>query len=312
MKAIVIDQYGGSEQLKERDVERPSITDDQVLVEVHATSVNPIDWKLREGYLQEMLPFEFPIILGWDVAGTITEVGKNVTEYKAGDRVFSRPATTRQGTYAEFVPVDQNLLAMMPENMSYEDGAAIPLTGLTAWQCLVDFSNIKEGDKVLIHAGAGGVGTFAIQIAKSFGAYVATTASEKNEEFLTHLGADQVIDYQKDNFETILSDYDIVLDSMGGEIQSKSYKVLKEGGKLVSIAQPPSEEEATKHGVEAGFLWLEPKGEQLEELAKLYKEGKLKPIIGEVFEFNEKAVQEAHALSESHHARGKIVITLET
>jgi NADPH:quinone reductase-like Zn-dependent oxidoreductase len=311
MKAIVIDQYGGKEELKEREVEAPTINDNQVLVEVHATSINPIDWKLRAGYLKEMLPFEFPIILGWDVAGIIVETGRNVTDFKVGDRVFSRPATTRKGTYAEFVSVDSNLLALMPEEMSFEEAASIPLAGLTAWQCLVDFGNVKNGDKVLIHAGAGGVGIFAIQIAKSLGAYVVTTASGKNVEFLKSLGADEVINYTEQEFNDILNHFDLVVDSIGGEVQSKSYQVLKEKGKLVSIVQPPSEEEAKGYNVQAGFLWLEPNGKQLQKLADLYVSGKLKPVIGETFKLSEKGLQDAHALSETHHARGKIVIKVK-
>ncbi|HSO58597.1 MAG TPA: NADP-dependent oxidoreductase [Paenisporosarcina sp.] len=311
MKAIVIDQYGEKEVLQEREIAQPIIQDDQVLLEIHATSINPIDWKLRAGYLKEMLPFEFPIILGWDAAGIIAEKGKNVSNFEVGDRVFTRPATTRQGTYAEYVAVEENLLAHMPSSMSFEDAAAIPLAGLTAWQCLVDFSGIKKDDKVLIHAGAGGVGTFAIQIAKSFGAYVATTASGENVEFLKSLGADVVINYKEEEFSEILTDFDIVLDSMGGDIQSNSYKVLKPNGKLVSIAQPPSEEEAQRHQVTAGFVWLEPKGEQLQHLADMYESGKLKVVIAESFDFNEKGLKEAHALSETHHARGKIVIQIK-
>ncbi|MCF6137487.1 NADP-dependent oxidoreductase [Pseudalkalibacillus berkeleyi] len=311
MKAIVIEQYGGKETLKEKDVETPTINEDQVLVEIHATSINPIDWKVREGYLKDMLPFEFPLILGWDAAGVIVQKGKNVTTFDVGDRVFTRPATTNQGTYAEFVPVEENLLAKMPEEMSFEEAASIPLAGLTAWQCLVDFGKIKENDKVLIHAGAGGVGNFAIQIAKSFGAHVATTASELNKEFLQSLGADEIIDYKHADFSTILHDFDIVLDSIGGEVQSKSYQVLKEDGKLVSIVQPPNEEEAKNHKVHAGFVWLEPDGEQLQKLAELYTAGQLKPIVGETFDFNEQSLQDAHALSETHHARGKIVIKIK-
>lgn len=311
MKAIVIDQYGEKDVLKEREVDQPSIQEDQVLLEVHATSINPIDWKVRAGYLTDMLPFEFPIILGWDAAGIIVEKGSNVANFEVGERVFTRPATTRQGTYAEYVPVDENLLAKMPASMSFEEAAAIPLAGLTAWQCLVDFGGVKKDDKVLIHAGAGGVGTFAIQIAKSLGAYVATTASEENEEFVKSLGADQVIHYKTEDFSQILRDYDFVLDSMGGEVQSNSYKVLKPKGKLVSIAAPPNEEEAQKYEVEAGFLWLDPKGEQLQKLADLYESGKLRPIIGETFDFNEQALQAAHELSETHHARGKIVIKVK-
>ena len=311
MKAIVIDKYGDKEVLEEREIAQPVIQDDQVLLEIHATSINPIDWKVRAGYLKEMLPFEFPITLGWDAAGIIVEKGKNVSNFEVGDRVFARPATTRQGTYAEYVAVEENLLAQMPASMSFDEAAAIPLVGLTAWQCLVDFSGIKQGDKVLIHAGAGGVGNFAIQIAKSFGAYVATTASGKNEEFVKSLGADQVIDYKKEDFSEMLHDFDIVLDSMGGEIQTKSYKVLKPHGKLVSVAQPPIEEETEKYQVDAGFVWLEPKGEQLQQLADMYESGKLKVVIGETFDFNEDSLKEAHALSETHHARGKIVIRIK-
>ncbi|MBN8192825.1 NADP-dependent oxidoreductase [Bacillus sp. NTK074B] len=311
MKAIIIKQYGDKEVLQETEINQPEIGDNQILLENHATSINPIDWKVREGYLKDMLDFEFPIILGWDAAGVIAEKGKNVKGFEVGDRVFARPATTREGTYAEYVAVDEELLAKMPESMSFEEAAAIPLAGLTAWQCLVGFGEIKEGDKVLIHAGSGGVGNFAIQIAKSFGAHVATTASGKNEDFVKSLGADQFINYKEEEFSEVLKDFDLVLDSMGGEIQTNSYKVLKENGKLVSIAQPPNEEEAAKYSVKAEFLWLDPKGEQLSKLADLYESGQLKPVIGETFELSEQGLKDAHALSETHHAQGKIVIKVK-
>ncbi|MFL8938296.1 NADP-dependent oxidoreductase [Rossellomorea oryzaecorticis] len=310
MRAIVIDQYGDKDVLNKREVEQPEIGDNQILLSNRATSINPIDWKVREGYLKDMLPFDFPIILGWDAAGVVARKGKNVEGFEIGDRVFARPDTTNRGTYAEYVAVDDHLLAPIPESMSFEEAAAIPLAGLTAWQCLVDFSDIKEGDKVLIHAGSGGVGNFAIQIAKSFGAHVASTASGKNEEFVKSLGADQFINYKEEDFSEVLEDFDIVLDTMGGEVQSNSYKVLKKGGKLVSIAEPPKEDEAKEYGVEAGFLWLEPKGEQLKQLADLYEKGELKPVIGETFTFSEQGLKDAHALSETHHAKGKIVIKI--
>ncbi len=311
MKAIVIDTYGNTEVLQERDMQKPSPGDKQVLVENYATSINPIDWKVRFGYLQEMLPLEFPIILGWDTAGVIVEKGKDVSGYAIGERVFARPATTRDGTYAEYVVVDERLLARMPETMSFEEAAAIPLAALTAWQCLVDFGKIQKGDKVLIHAGAGGVGSFAIQIAKSFGAYVATTASAHNKEVVIALGSDHWINYQKEDFSETLKDYDLVLDTMGGEVQSKSYKVLKRGGKLVSIAQSPNEDEAKRYGVKAEFLWLKATGEQLMVLADLYESGQLKPLLGEIFAFTEEGLRSAHALSETHHAKGKIVIRIK-
>lgn len=312
MKAIVIDNYGGKDQLKEREVEKPTINENQALVEIHATSINPIDWKLREGYLKDMLPWEFPIILGWDAAGVIVEVGKNVKHFKVGDRVFARPATTRQGTYAEFVPVESDLLAHMPESMSFEQGAAIPLTGLTAYQCLVGFAKVKKGDKVLVHAGAGGVGSMAIQIANSIGAYVATTASDKNDELVKSLGANRVINYSEEDFSELLEDFDAVLDTMGGEVLDKSFKVLKKGGKLISIAGQPSAEKAEQYGVKASDFWLEPNGEQLQMLAHLFVSGELKPTIGHVFEFTEQGLKDAHELSESHHARGKIVIKIKS
>lgn len=311
MKAIVIEEYGDKNTLVEKDIETPKISENQVLVEVHATSINPIDWKVREGYLKEMLPFEFPIILGWDASGVVVEAGSDVTDFKVGDRVFTRPATTNRGTYAEYLAVDSNLLAKMPKEMSFEEAASTPLAGLTAWQCLVDFGNIQDDSKVLIHAGAGGVGIFAIQIAKSLGAYVATTASENNIEFLTSLGADEVINYKENDFSEVLNGFDLVLDSMGGDIQSKSYKVLKENGKLVSIVQPPSEEEAASFNTTAGFVWLEPNGKQLQKLANLYVEDKVKPVIGKIFDFSEQSLKDAHDLSETHHARGKIVIRVK-
>ncbi|MBE6183332.1 NADP-dependent oxidoreductase [Heyndrickxia ginsengihumi] len=308
MKAVVINQYGGKEHLQEVQFPDPIIKDHQVLVEMKATSINPIDWKLREGYLKEMLPFEFPIILGWDAAGIIKKVGKAVTKFKVGDAVFARPDTTRFGTYAEFVAIDEDKLALKPENISYVEAASIPLAGLTAWQGLFDVLKLKAGEKVLIHAGAGGVGSLAIQFAHHVGAYVATTASKENEDFVKSLGADEVIDYRTTAFEDVLLNYDAVYDTMGGEIQSKSYKVLKKDGRLVSIASYPSTEEAELYGVKAGFLWLEPNGKQLAEIGELLKTGDVKAIVGHVFPFSEQGIKDAHALSESHHARGKIVI----
>ncbi|MGY0693787.1 NADP-dependent oxidoreductase [Virgibacillus sp. FSP13] len=311
MRAIVIDQYGSADNLIERDVPLPDIKPNQVLIELYATSINPIDWKLREGYLKEREPFEFPIILGWDAAGIIQKAGSDVTNFHVGDRVFARPATTPNGTYAEYTAVDENLVAKIPENISYEEAAVVPLAGLTAWQCLVDFSKIKAGDKVLIHAGSGGVGSFAIQIAKHFGAYVASTASGKNEAFLNELGVDKFINYKEENFEEILKDYDIVVDTMGGAIQEKSFDVLKQGGKLVSIAQPPDEKLAASKEISAGFLWLEPDGKQLAELGELLEKGKVKANIGHTFPFNQDGLRLAHELSESHHAKGKIVIKIK-
>ncbi len=310
MKAIVIEQYGGKDQLIEKDVPEPEIKQDQVLVELHATSINPIDWKLREGYLKEKLDFDFPIILGWDAAGVIKETGSAVQNFNVGDRVFARPETTRNGTYAEYVAVDEYLLSHLPESISFEEAAAVPLAGLTAWQCLVDFSDVAEGDHVLVHAGSGGVGHFAIQIAKAFGATVSATASGKNQEWVEKLGVDRFINYKEEDFSEVLNDVDIVLDTMGGEIQEKSYEVLKEGGRMPSIVQPPNEDTASNYGVKAGFVWLEPDGDKLSGLADLMVEGKIRPVIGHQFDFDEAGLKEAHELSETHHAKGKIVISI--
>ncbi|SFC43027.1 2-desacetyl-2-hydroxyethyl bacteriochlorophyllide A dehydrogenase [Bacillus sp. OV322] len=308
MKAIVIEQYGGKEQLKEAEMKKPEAGENEIIIKLEATSINPIDWKLREGYLKEMLPFEFPIILGWDAAGTVDSIGSGVTDFKPGDRVFARPATTNRGTYAEYVAVDDILVAKIPDNVSFEEAASIPLAGLTAYQALFDFGEVKEDDKVLIHAGAGGVGSLAIQLAKNAGAYVATTAGTQNVEFMKSLGADEVIDYKKQDFDKILHDYDFVLDSMGGEIQEKSFSVLKEGGKMPSLVSEPDKEIAEKKKIKAASIWLNPNGQQLEELAKLMEEGKLKAIIGETFPLSAEGIRQAHEKSESHHAKGKIVI----
>ncbi|WP_419888906.1 NADP-dependent oxidoreductase [Paenibacillus xylanexedens] len=310
MKAVVINQYGSKEELVEQEVNKPRAEANQVVVKLEATSINPIDWKLREGYLKEMYDWEFPIILGWDVAGVITEIGSNVSKWKVGDRVFSRPDTTRFGSYAEYTAVDEHLLAKLPDSISYEEAAAVPLAGLTAWQVLFTHGDLKEGETVLIHAGAGGVGMYAIQLAKHAGAHVITTASEKNHELLYSLGADQVIDYKKENFEEILKDIDLVFDTMGGEVAENSYKVLKPNtGRLITIVGEPNHDTAKSHDVLAKGIWLQPDGDQLQRMADLMEEKKIKSIVGATFPFSRQGIYDAHALSETHHAVGKIVIT---
>ncbi|MDQ0205728.1 NADP-dependent oxidoreductase [Alkalicoccobacillus murimartini] len=309
MKAVVINQYGNKEELKEQEVPNPQPGKDQVIVKLEATSINPIDWKLREGYLKGMFDWEFPIILGWDAAGVISEVGSDVTKWKVGDRVFSRPDTTRKGTYAEYTAVDEHLLARVPDSTSFEEAAAVPLAGLTAWQALFTHGELKEGESILIHAGAGGVGVFAIQLAKHFGAHVITTASEKNHELLYSLGADQVIDYKKEDFKEIVSEVDVVFDTIGGQVEEDSYHVLKKGtGRLISIVGEPNQERAKSLDIKAKGIWLEPSGEQLQEMADLIEQKKLKAIVGATFPFSREGIYDAHALSETHHAVGKIVI----
>ncbi|MBY0217058.1 NADP-dependent oxidoreductase [Paenibacillus illinoisensis] len=305
MKAIVIDTFGGAEQLKEQEVPKPTCGINQVIIQIHATSVNPVDFKVRQGHMEEAAD-SFPLILGGDAAGIVAEVGSNVTQFREGDRVFARPRSF--GTYAEYVAVDADILSRIPDNLSFEEAAAIPLAGMTAWQALVDHAHLAKGQKVLIHAGAGGVGTYAIQIAKYIGAEVAATASESNEELLRSLGVDHFINYKKEDFSEILSGYDVVLDTMGGDIQRDSFKVLKPGGHLVSLVEQPDQSLAKEAGVTANVFMMEPKGDQLDQLAKLASEGKLKPVIDETYDLTEQGLREAHEKSETHHTRGKLVI----
>lgn len=310
-KAVVINQYGGKEQLVEEIITLPELKANQVLVRVKATSVNPIDWKLREGYLQQMMPWTFPIVLGWDVAGIIEQVGSEVTNWQVGDRIVARPDTTKFGTYAEFTIVDEHLLAPLSEKINFDEAAALPLAGLTAYQALFTHGQLNKGQKVLIHAGAGGVGTYAIQLAKNAGATVYTTASEKNHDLLKRLGADEVIDYHTTDFETVLHDIDLVIDTMGGEIQKKSFTVLKPGGRLISILSIEEDPIIKEKGIHAEAIWLQPNGEELTTLVQLMAEGKLESVIGAEFPLTQAGVFSAHELSETHHAVGKIVLVAE-
>ncbi|MBU5361513.1 NADP-dependent oxidoreductase [Enterococcus raffinosus] len=309
-RAVVIEEYGHADQLKESKVTLPELGEHQVLVKVKATSVNPIDWKLREGYLAQMMPWDFPIILGWDVAGEIVEVGPAVADWQVGQAVFARPETTRFGTYADYTIVDDHLLAHKPESASFEEVAAVPLAGLTAYQALFTHGKLKAGEKVLIHAGAGGVGIYAIQLAKNAGATVITTASQKNHALLKELGADQVIDYHTTDFSEVLENVDLVFDTMGGDVQRDSFKVLNENGRLISIVSQPDEELAKNVAV-AESIWLQPDGEQLQVIADLMTDGKVKSVVGHTYPLTAEGVKEAHELSETHHAKGKIVLVNE-
>jgi NADPH:quinone reductase-like Zn-dependent oxidoreductase len=311
VKAIVIHSYGTEEEFVLVDLPEPNLEDQQVVVELFATSINPIDWKLREGHLKEMLPFEFPIILGWDAAGIVHKVGNEVTDWKPGDRVFARPATTARGTYAEFTAIDQGLLARVPDDVSFTEAAATPLAGLTAWQCLFDFAKLQAGEKVLIHAGAGGVGSFAIQLAKNAGAIVYATGGPESLSIMKKLGADQVVNYKNPTEEPLPADFDVILDTVGGKTQEQSFDLLKEGGRLVSIVQAPNEEKAKGKNVRAGFVWLEPRGDQLQQMAQLMDENKVNPLIDKVLPFSVEGLKEAHRLSQSGHAKGKIVIEMK-
>lgn len=307
MKAAVIQEYGGPETLTVKEVPKPQIGPNDVLVKVKATSINPVDWKIREGYLREMIPYEFPLILGWDAAGVIAEVGEQVKGWQVGDEVFTRPEITRNGTYAEYVAVPSHLIAPKPKNLSYEEAASIPLVGLTTWECLVDNANIKPGQRILILGGSGGVGTFAIQFAKAKGLEVVTTCSSKNVEFVQQLGADEVIDYTKDDM-TAIAPVDVVYDTVGGETLTQAHNLVKRGGFLVSIAGQPDQEVAKQKGFKATYVFLNPDGEKLAKIGIMLEDEAIKPILAHTFGLDQ--IREAHEQSETGRTRGKIVITV--
>lgn len=307
MKSVCIYAYGGPEVLAYRDAPCPHPADGEVLVQVHAAGINPVDWKIREGHLKEMLPHTFPLILGWDVSGVVTSVGRSgITRLKVGDEVFSRPDILRNGAYAEYIVIKESEVALKPKSINHIHAAAIPLAGLTAWQALFNAGGLSSGQKVLIHAAAGGVGSFAVQLAKLTGAYVIGTASEDNHDYLRKLGVDRVIDYTRQRFEDAGLEVDMVFDTIGGETQERSWKVLKRGGILVSIVSEPSPEKATEYGVREAFVWLQPNADQLAELAKLVAAEKLKAIVETILPLSD--ATRGQELSERGHTRGKIVL----
>ena len=306
MKAVRIHEYGNRDVLLYEDAPMPSITSTEVLVKIVATSVNPVDWKIREGYLKEMISYSMPLTLGWDLSGVVTAVGADVTRFHVGDAVYSRPDIKRNGTYAEYIAIQESEVALKPVSISHNAAASLPLAGITAWEALITTAQLSAGQKVLIHAGSGGVGSLAIQLAKSRGAYVIATTSGKNRAFVESLGADEVIDYQTQNFSEILSDIDVVFDTLGGDTQAASWSVLKQGGILVSVVSPPSEKKASELGVRYAFVFIEPSAYILEQLAKLVEQGQLRPIVGAEFALQD--IEKAHILSESGRTVGKIVL----
>lgn len=307
MKAVRIHQYGGRDVLRYEDAPMPTLKPDDVLVKVHAAAVNPVDWKVREGYLKDVLPVSMPLILGWDVAGEIVALGEKVTGWQVGDAVYSRPDIGRDGSYAEYIAINAAEIATKPRSLNWQQAAAVPLAALTAWQSLYDFANVTAGERVLIHAGAGGVGNFAIQLAKLRGAQVITTASTRNVEFVRALGADEVIDYTRQDFSA-LRDIDVVFDTMGGDIQQQSWQVLKPKGRLVSIVSTPDNAVAETHHVTPMFCFVKPSSTQLAALAALFDEGKLRVEIERSYPLAE--IAHAHEHSESGRTRGKIVIDI--
>jgi NADPH:quinone reductase-like Zn-dependent oxidoreductase len=307
MKAVQINGFGDRSVLALNDVAIPTPAENEVLIKVKSASVNPVDWKIREGYLQPMLNHSLPLTLGWDVSGEVTAIGENVTSLKMGDPVFSRPDIAKNGSYAEYMTVAANEVAVKPTSMSWQEAAGVPLAALTAWQSLYDYAKLQAGERVLIHAGSGAVGQFAIQLAKLRGAYVYTTTSARNTELVLSLGADQSIDYQKEDF-TELKDIDVVFDTVGGKTQAGSWETLKTGGRLVSIVENPDEATAAKHGVSAFFCFVQPNREQLEMLAQYADKGQLKINIDSEFGLDQ--VADAHERSETGRAQGKIIINV--
>ncbi len=306
MKAVRIHAYGNADVLAYEDAPMPSIASNEVLVRVVAASVNPVDWKIREGYLKEMIPYSLPLTLGWDVSGVVEAIGADVSRFKLGDAVYSRPDIKRNGTYAEYVAIREDEIAHKPKRVSHVEAATLPLAGITAWEVLITTARLSAGQRVLIHAGSGGVGSLAVQLAKSRGAYVIATTSGRNLAFVKSLGADEVIDYSAQPFEVAVKDVDVVFDTIGGKVQEASWSVLKPGGILVSIVSPPPEERAIALGVRSAFVFIEPNAEILVQLADLVDTGLLRPIVGAEFALED--IAKAHAYSQTGRAVGKIAL----
>ena len=332
MKAFVVEQYG-KDGLRAADVPEPEVGDGDVLVKVSAAGINPLDKMVRNGEFKRLLKYQTPFVLGHDVAGVVTRVGSAVRDFQVGDEVYARPRDLRIGTFAEYIAIDQDDVAPKPASLTLHEAAAVPLVSLAAWQALVDRAHVKPGQKVLVHAGSGGLGSTVIQLAKHLGATVATTARGENAELVRSLGADVVVDYTKEDFAEVLSGYDVVLDSRGGENLERSLTVLKPGGQAIGVTGPPDpgfakqlgapkfigvvmgllsrkvRKQARKLGVSYSFLFMQANGGQLRELASLYDAGHLRPLIDTTFPFDQ--TLEALAYVEQGRANGKVVITLD-
>lgn len=332
MKAIILDRYGKKGRMRLGDMPEPKLDDNEVLVQVHAAGVNPLDAKIKSGEFKLILPYRFPLVLGHDVAGVVVRVGGRVKKFKPGDEVYSRPDDFRIGAFAELIAIKEDSLAIKPKSLSMEEAASVPLVGLTAWQALVEAAKLKKGQKIFIQAGSGGVGIIAVQLAKQLGAFVATTTSTANVEWVKRLGADIVIDYKKDDFEKSLHDYDVVLNSQDSKALEKSLSVLKPSGKLISISGPPVPEfadeikapwfvkqvmrflsasirrKAKRLGVNYSFLFMKANGGQLKQITALIDSGAIRPVVDRVFSFE--STQEALDYVETGRAKGKVVVKI--
>ncbi|MHB1324137.1 MAG: NADP-dependent oxidoreductase [Coriobacteriia bacterium] len=330
MKAFIVERYG-KEGLRAARVPVPTIGPDDVLVQVRAASINPLDRLIRDGQFKLVLKYKTPFVLGHDVAGLVTQVGAGVSEYKVGDEVYARPRDLRIGTFAEYIAIDSADVALKPGSLTMEEAAAVPLVALAAWQMLVDLARIKPGQKILVHGGAGGLGSTVIQLAKHLGAYVATTARGSDEEKVRDFGADEVIDYTNSDFTELLSGFDVVIDSIGGDTLTRSLAVLKPGGLAISAVSPPDaafadqvghpglrpvmalmsrkvRAQARRRGVRRVFFFMRADGAELKKLAALYDAGALRPVVDRTFPFAE--TLSAMAYAEEGHAKGKVVLTM--
>jgi len=332
LKAFILERYGKKSGVRLGEMPEPELRDDEVLVQVHAAGVNLLDSKIKSGEFKLVLPYRLPLILGHDVAGVVLRVGPRVRHFKPGDEVYSRPDDFRIGAFAELIAIKESSLAIKPKALTMEEAASIPLVGLTAWQALIEKANLKPGQKVFIQAGSGGVGTFAIQLAKHLGAFVATTTSTANVDWVKRLGADVVIDYKQDDFENILQGYDVVLNSQDSATLEKSLSVLKPGGKVISISGPPDpafgeeigapwwlksimrllslgiRRKAKRNNVSFSFLFMKANGGQLREISALIDTGAIRPVVDRVFPFE--STREAMEYVEAGRAKGKVVVKL--
>jgi NADPH:quinone reductase-like Zn-dependent oxidoreductase len=332
MKAYAIDRYQGP--LRAADVPEPVVGDDDVLVRVEAAGLNVLDEKIRSGEFKQIVPYDLPQVLGHDVAGTVLQVGAAVRGFSVGDEVYSRPRKDRIGTFAERISIPQDDVALRPRSITATEAASLPLVALTAWQALVERGGLQSGQKVLVHAGSGGVGTIALQLAKHLGAVVATTASGSNADFVRDLGADTVVDHRTQDFQALLSGYDLVLDGVGGDTLTKSLRVLRPGGKVIGLTGPPDpafareaglnpllrlaiaglsakvRRQAAKLGVSYEFLFMHGSGEQLRTITRLVDDGVLRPVVGRTFPFDQ-APQALESLQRGG-TRGKTVLTFPT
>lgn len=316
MKAVVIESFGGIETMRLGEVPTPEPAPNEIQIRVRYAGVNPVDWKIREGYLNERLPHQFPIVLGWDAAGEVSAVGDEVKNFKAGDNVYAycRKPIIRLGTFAEYVCVEASHAAIKPTTISFAEAAGVPLAALTAWQALFDFANLKQGQTILIHAGAGGVGSFAIQFARLIGAKVLTTASTRNRGYVTKLGADIFIDYTQNDFVNVVKEHypqgvDVVFDCVGGQTMKRSLECVCSGGCLVSICSAIDASFGKNQGVKTGYVFVEPNGKQLQHLTELIEQGKVvSPTVQEFALSDAAAVLE---MSKQGHTQGKLVLKVK-